>query len=138
MTWVLLHAKSESDADVDAWRAAVEAGLRLRFPDASVIAARDVFNQAEKGWDGYFEDVATGVDPVWSRPRFVGGVVPVVTTSGVGRGTAIITEKMLAAGKPVYAWNPTGWWMVTGLFGLDNATRNATEAKLWSILQLAA
>lgn len=124
--YFLAHAKSDPDAVIDRWAAAVRLALETTHGEGmvEVVPGRDDFRNragALGGWKEWLPSVATGKD--WKdNPIFDGIVVPLGTQAApVGKATADMVELALGGSKSVYAYivSDETFWPVTGATKLD-------------------
>lgn len=109
--WFLAHAKTTEDADIDAWKAQLEARMGYDSVPAEVTPGRDDYKKRSRalgGWHAWSRDVPVAEN--WeSEPLFHGIVVPVghLDEPSVGRATSDLVMGFLRRGKYAYAWDVT-------------------------------
>jgi hypothetical protein len=99
----LASPKGTSDQEVESALELVQSKFSEAIPHATVtvVKAKDEFDRTFKqcgGWDGWTTHVATGVDYEFRTPLYN---AIVCTTPTVGRATAQIAERALAARRMV-------------------------------------
>lgn len=109
--YFLAHRRTDEDADVDNWVAALAPALSTPEWVAMVTPGRDDYRSRASslgGWKAWCKDVPSG-SYYDGQPLFHGIIVPAdadLEEPTIGRATVQLVEGFILSGKIAYVWCP--------------------------------